>query len=220
MTKLPFLSLALLASLAATPLLAQEGKAPKDGVNSFTDNGQRSEANLIVAEFKGGQFVNALGLACVTYGTAEWKAEYGSKVDELTKGRMFRLGRDNWAILDHSTSIDFGGTTVPAGMWYLAIARDQAGKWSLALLEPAKVKAAGIWPFAADKAPRAHEIPLKHEKLATESQPKLQVAWETDPKAPTKGTFTITWGNQKLSTPFEVKLAPKVEAKEGSATKK
>lgn len=54
---------------------------------------------------------------------------------------MFRLGKDSWAMMDNTPDVTLGGVTVPAGVWYLAIARDQAGQWSLVCSDPAKAKA-------------------------------------------------------------------------------
>jgi hypothetical protein len=188
------------------PLLAQQ--MPKDGVASIDANGARAEANLILLDVQGGKVQGVVALACLTYGTPDWKDEYTGKIDEVTKGRMFRLGRDNWAILDHSAPLDFGGKTVPAGTWYLAIARDQAGKWFLVFCDPAKVKAAGVWPNAADKAPRAHEIPLTAENVAGDPVEKLAIAWQRDQGHVAKGVLTLTWGTQKMSTPYEIKVDP------------
>lgn len=211
-------SFAPLALLLALPVpLAAQTQPPKNGPASFEVKGQRSEANLIVIDLKEGKFNKVLALACLTYGAPEWKKELADK----TGAFMFRLGKDNWAILDHSAPIDFGGKTVPAGTWYVCVARDAADKWSLVLCDPAKVKAAGVWPNAADQAPRAHEIPLQHEKLATDANDKLAVEWQADKGAVGKGKLTITWGNQKATTPYEVKVdATKSEAKESSSPKK
>jgi hypothetical protein len=180
--------------------------AQKD-LMAFGGSGQRAEASLFVAHMVGGQFGGMAAAAFVTYGTPEWKPEYGEQVDAFTKGKVFRLGKDNWATLDTATPLVLGGKTIPAGIWYLAVARDNADAWSLVVIDPARCKEAGAAPFTPERAPRTHEVAMKHEQVAGEVTKKLTLKFERDAANPAKGTLSIAWGDRKLTAPYELKVA-------------
>ena len=179
--------------------------AQKD-LAAFGGAGQRSEAGMFVAHMQGNQFAGMAAAAFVTYGAPEWKKDYSEQVDSFTKGKIFRLGKDNWATLDNATALTLNGKTIPAGIWYMAIARDNADGWTLVLVDPAKAKEAGAAPFAPEKAPRTHEVTMKHEMVQGEGAKKLSIAFDKDSANPTKGTLTIAWGDRKLTAPYELKV--------------
>lgn len=197
----------LTAAFAAVPALAQKT------LHAFSGPGERVDSNHGVVIMDGKNFVGLAGAAFLSYVPAEWTAAMTeAKVDELTKGHLFRLGKNNWATLDNYVPISFGNVTIPAGIWYLGIARDSSGsKWTLVFIDPAKAKAAGVVPPAPDNAPRAFEVALPVEKTS-EIKEKMSATLKSDEKEPAKGTFTIAFGNMKASVNYELKIAPIAEA--------
>jgi hypothetical protein len=104
-----------------------------------------------------------------------------------------------------------GNVTVPVGIWYLGIARDAGGKWSLVVIDPAKAKAAGVTPPMADNAPRTYEVALPVEMVKDITE-KMAVKLDKDEKEPNKGTLSIEFGNMKASVKYELKIAGAAEA--------
>ncbi|HEX5053931.1 MAG TPA: hypothetical protein VFZ65_19285 [Planctomycetota bacterium] len=195
-----FLVLAL-----AVPAAAQKTMQAMPGTGQLTQTGH------FIAMMENSQFVAPVAFAMIVYTPSTWKADWNdqTKLDTQTIGHTFRLGKNNWATLDLSAPIVFGDVTVPVGIWYLGVCRDKAGKWALAFIDPAKAKAAGAWPPSplSDLAPHAHEAALAVGK-ATANVDTLKVTMSPDEKAPTKGTFTIEWGNMKATATYEMKVPP------------
>ena len=198
----------LVAALAAVPALAQKS------LQGFSAAGERTDSNHLVIAMDNGKFAGIAGAAFLSYVPAKWSAAMNdeAKIDQLTKGHLFRLGQNNWATLDNYGPISFGNVTIPAGIWYLGIARDAEGsKWTLVFVDPAKAKAAGASPPMADAAPRTHEVPITIEKVK-EIKEKMAVTLTKDEKSPVKGTLSIEFGNLKTSVAYEIKTPPVAEA--------
>lgn len=196
-------------------LLAPTLSAQKTELQTFAQAGQRAESSFFVAKMQDGEFAGAAGAVFLTYGTPEWKPEYSTQVDNM-KGKLFRLGKDWWATFDTMTPVSFGGVTIPAGVWYLGVSCDKTGKWSLAFLEPNRVKNSGVMPNAADNAPRTHDVPLAMAKSGAMAK-TLACTFEQGSDA-THGKLTIAWGDRTLTTSFEVKVSSN-EPKNASADK-
>src|ERR1051325_9339498 len=84
------------------------------------------------------------GQFAIDYGRPVWKKDYedAAKFDAMTKGHVYRLGSNFWTTLDTDMPLTIGGTTVPAGLWYLGLQRSaDGGTWSLAFIAPAKGRA-------------------------------------------------------------------------------
>jgi hypothetical protein len=190
--------IALSISLAAASVHAQTE------LQTFTSSGTRGETGFFVAQMQNGQFAGAAGAFFVTYGTPTWKDEYASQADSM-KGKIARLGKDNWATFDNLAPVAFGNVTVPTGIWYLGIARDNNGAWSLVFCDPAKAKAAGAAPYAPEKLPRTYEVKLTENKDQDDVIEKLTITAEKDGKDQTKGKLTLAWGTFQLTTTFQVK---------------
>src|SRR5262245_22130060 len=162
-------------TLTAFPLFAQAKIQVLGGQN------QRNNTAVVLIENR-----SLLGLVTLTYGVPQWKPEYTDKAEEMTKGRIFRLGRDNWALFDSSIPVKFGDVTVPAGIYYLAIARSKDGAtWNLVFIDPAKAKAAGASPPAPEPAPHAYDVVLTHERTEGKVTEKLDVNMVNDKSEPT-----------------------------------
>jgi hypothetical protein len=199
-------------ALTAIPLFGQAKISVLGGQN------QRNNTAVVLADTSSG--FNLLGLVTLTYGVPQWKPDYTDKAEELTKGRMFRLGRDNWAIFDSSIPIKFGDVTVPAGVYYLGIARSKDGAtWNLVFIDPAKAKAAGAWPPAPEPAPHAYDVVLTHERTEGKITEKLDVTMVNDKAQPTRGTLTIVWGDRKLAGSYEMVVESKPKDATGAKDK-
>jgi hypothetical protein len=191
----------LVAALAAVPAVAQKS------LQGFSNSGDRKESNHVIVVMEGEKFAGLAGGAFINYVPAEWKPALNDQanVDKLTIGHLFRLGMNNWATLDNYVPMTIGNVTVPPGIWYLGVARDAAGKWSLVFIDPAKAKAAGVTPPMADNAPRTYEVTLPVEKVKDITE-KMAVNLNKDDKEPNKGTLTIEFGNMKASVNYELKI--------------
>ncbi|HEX6813652.1 MAG TPA: hypothetical protein VF384_18680 [Planctomycetota bacterium] len=192
-----FATLLTLFTLSTLPLAAQAKLMP------FGGTGQRNNTVVGLADTSSG--FKLMALVSITYGVPEWKPEYADKAEELTKGRMFRLGRDNWAIFDTTCPVKFGNVTVPAGLYYLGVSRSKDGAvWNLVFLDPAKTKASGATPPAPEAAPHAFDVRLVHERIEGEVTETLAVTMAGERDKPTHGTLTIAWGDRKLTGSYDL----------------
>ena len=196
-------------TLSAIPLLAQAKVQVLGGQN------QRNNTAVVLLEER-----TLLGLVTLTYGVPEWKPEYTDKAEELTKGHMFRLGRDNWAIFDSSIPVKFGDVTVPAGIYYLGVSRSKDGlTWNLVFIDPAKAKAAGASPPMPEPAPHAYDVALTHERTEGKITEKLNVTMVNDKAQPTNGTLTMMWGDRKVTCSYEMIVERKPKDAAGTKDK-
>ena len=151
----------------------------------------------------------AAGQFAINYGRPVWKSVYEdpAKFDQMTKGKTWRMGSNFWTVLDSCLSLKISGKKVPPGYYYLGLHRSADGSmWSMAFIDPAKVRAAHIDAFEIEKAPVAFEVPMaiatattKPEKLTIElSYPKDDIH---------KVTLSVTWGTLALTAPIDVMVA-------------
>ena len=151
----------------------------------------------------------AAGQFAINYGRPVWKSAYESPAtfDGMTKGRTWRMGSNFWTTLDTCLPLKISGKSVPVGYYYLGLHRSEDGaKWSLAFIDPAKVRAGHIDAFDIAKAPIAFEVPMtiahvaaKREKLTIElSYPKDDIRHVT---------LDVAWGTLALTAPVEVAVS-------------
>jgi hypothetical protein len=196
--RLGALGLLLCMSLTA---LAQQGNI---GAFSGTAPSERATTRIVY-------FDNAkkalIGEVAIHFGQPVWKKEYESPMfDTMTKGKVWRFGKDFWTTLDTNVPIKIAGKDVQPGAWYLGLHRsDDGSTWSLAFLDQAKVRAAKLDAFAAAQAPVEFKIPMKTEKAET-STDKLVILLTAPKDKPTEATLTVQWGSIKLSAPVMVTL--------------
>lgn len=151
----------------------------------------------------------AAGQFAINYGRPVWKSVYEdpAKFDAITKGKTWRMGSNFWSVLDTCLPLEISGKNIPAGYYYLGLHRSDDGlKWSLAFIDPAKVRAAHIDAFDIAKAPVEFEVPMavaktlsKPEKLTIElSYPKDNIRHVT---------LNVAWGTLALTAPIEVRVS-------------
>jgi len=193
-----FVLLSLVPALAqqTKPVIVAEGGQPDD----------RASARVLywntVKDHAAGQFA-------INYGRPVWKAAYEdpAKFDSLTKGKTWRMGSNWWTDLDTNLPLKIAGRKVAPGYYFLGLHRSADGsKWSLAFIDPAKVRAARLDAFEISRATMEFEAPMtittaksKAEKLTIElSYPKDNVR---------QVTMSVAWGTLALTAPIEVTVA-------------
>ena len=117
------------------------------------------------------------------------------------------MGSNFWTVLDTCLPLKISGKNVPAGYYYLGLHRSEDGsKWSLAFIDPAKVRAAHLDAFDIEKAPVAFEVPMSIAKAATKPE-KLTIELSYPKDNIRKVTLSVAWGTLALTAPIEVTVA-------------
>ena len=200
-----------LALLAITLLLgltgmasAQESKpAPPPIVAFGSDSPERGTTRVgfwnTKKDMGAGQFA-------IDYGRPVWKKDYEdtAKFDAFTKGKVYRLGSNFWTTLDSDMPLTIGGTTVPAGLWYLGLQRSADGAtWSLVFIDPAKARAEHIDASEINRAPVSYKAAMTVEPAA-ETKEKLTIDLIFKRANPKDVTLRVSWGKLQLSAPVQV----------------
>jgi len=194
-------ALATLALLSFIPAHAQQSKP-----NVVAEGGQPDDRASARVLYWNTAKDGAAGQFAIDYGRPVWKSVYEDpvKFDQMTKGKVWRMGSNFWTTLDTCLPLKISGKAVPAGYYYLGLHRSQDGsKWSLAFIDPAKVRAAHIDAFNVDKAPVSFEVPMSME-TATSKPEKLTLELSYPQDNIRKVTLRIAWGTLALTAPIEV----------------
>ncbi len=150
----------------------------------------------------------AAGQFAIDYGRPAWRKEYEDKAkfDSMTNGKVWRLGRDFWTVLDTSVPLRIAGKDVPVGTWYLGLHRSSDGNtWSLAFIDPAKVRKARLDAFEINKAPVEFKIPVTSAEAETTTE-KLTIELSYKKDNIKDVTLKILWGKLQVSAPVQVTL--------------
>jgi Protein of unknown function (DUF2911) len=148
----------------------------------------------------------AHGQFAIDYGRPAWKKDYDdpAKFDQMTKGRVWRLGSNFWTTLDTQLPLKIGARSVSPGYYYLGLRRSGDGSaWSLAFIDPSKVRSARIDAFQIERAPVEFEIPMTVEP-AKGSTERLTLTLAYAKETPKDVKLTIAWGKLQLSAPIQV----------------
>ncbi|MGD0220995.1 MAG: DUF2911 domain-containing protein [Terriglobia bacterium] len=151
----------------------------------------------------------AAGQFAINYGRPVWKSVYEDpqKFDGMTKGKTWRMGSNFWTVLDSCLPLKISGKSVHPGYYYLGLHRsDDGSKWSLAFIDPARVRAAHIDAFDIQKAPVEFEVPMSIASAATKAE-KLTIELSYPKDDIRKVTLSVTWGTLALTAPIEVTVA-------------
>src|SRR5215510_12545307 len=79
----------------------------------------------------------------IDFGRPVWNRQLDNPAafDQLTRGKVWRLGNDYWTIMDTNLPLTIAGREIPVGLWYLGLHRSTDGAtWSLAFIDPAKAR--------------------------------------------------------------------------------
>src|ERR1044071_6023221 len=146
------------------------------------------------------------GQFAIDYGRPVWKKDYEdtAKFDQMTKGKVYRLGSNFWTTLDSDMPLTIGGQNIPAGLWYLGLHRSEDGAaWSLVLIDPLKARAAHVDASEIERAPIAYKAPMTVEQAA-EMKEKLTIDLVFQRTNIKDVTLRIAWGKMQLSAPIQV----------------
>ena len=150
----------------------------------------------------------SVGQLAIEYGRPDWKKEYEDPAtfDSMTKGKVWRMGKNFWTLIDTSLPLRISGKDVAPGYYYLGLRRSADGaNWALAFFDPAPLRAARSDAFLINTAKADFEIPVKVEP-SRQIAPKLTIALPFEEKTPTQVTFRLAWGNFTATAPIEVTL--------------
>lgn len=189
-----FLALAAFAQ-QRPPEIVAEGGTPDD----------RASARVLYWNTKLDQ---SAGQFAINYGRPVWKKDYedSAKFDAMTKGKVWRMGSNFWTALDTSLPLRIAGREVAPGYYFLGLRRSADGaQWSLAFIDPAKVRASRMDGFEVQKAKVEFEAPMTLDK-ARERVDKLTITLAYPKETPTKVTLRVAWGDLALTAPIEARL--------------
>ena len=187
----------------ASVVQAQQQRPPITGFGGDQDE----RASVRIAYWNNVKNEGA-GEFAIDYGRPAWKKEYedAAKFDSFTKGKVWRLGSNFWTVLDSNIPLKIAGKEIPIGMWYLGVHRSEDGsQYSLAFIDPAKVRSMRLDPFQIERAPVAFKVPMTLEK-ATDSKDKLTIALTYQRPNPREVTMKVSWGTLQLSAPIQVSI--------------
>jgi hypothetical protein len=201
------LGLVLLA-LASTTLFGQES-SNKEPVLSALGGGrvsQRAFARILYTIRGSVGGATYPGEFIVSYGQPAWKPEYNEPAtfDQMTKGRVWRMGDNFWTLLDTNLPLRINGKEIPPGEYYLGAHRSEEGSaWSLAFLDPLKVRKARLDAAEIAKASVDFMVPMTFQKKEEPAE-KLTITLEHPKDDLMNVTLRVAWGTFQLTTPIQV----------------
>jgi hypothetical protein len=201
---------ATLAALTFVPALhAQQVFAP---------DGDRKASNVFVFS----DTSEALAGASISYTPPTWQDSYDGMLEKLKGGNYSRLGKDWWTTFDTVSTLEIGGTKIEAGSYYLGLAVDKDGAFSLLIFDSKQAMKAGLLPFTTalyrGEAKAQIKVPLTFAKDSLkEVVVKMEIEIVADKKTPATGKFAIRWGKHELSAPVKFQMTG---AKDDAAPKK
>ena len=155
--------------------------------------------------FKEGTPPTSPGQLVISYGQPKWKPEYAEEFDELTRGKRWRFGNNDWTSMDTNLALDIAGVTISPGHYYLLLERSQSDQWFLVLLDPIGVRAKKLDAFYVDDAPEGVRAPLDWTR-AEETTEQLMVQLVPLEDDSNSARLEISWGNHRLTAKVEMDL--------------
>ena len=192
-----FLLFALLPAHAqqSKPAIVAEGGQPDD----------RASARVLYWNTRKNA---SAGQVAIDYGRPVWKSAYEDPAafDAMTRGKTWRMGSNFWTVLDTCLPLKISGRSVPVGYYYLGLHRSADGsQWSLAFIDPAKVRAARTDAFEVAKAPVLFEVPMS-TATSTGKPAKLTIELSYSSDDIHKVRLKVAWGTLALTAPVEVTI--------------
>jgi len=146
------------------------------------------------------------GTSELTLGSTKVSVEYGRPslgtrtVEAMLSGlgpeHPWRLGADKSTTFTTSGDLDFGGTTVPKGVYSLWARKDADNSWKLVFNTQH-----GQWGTDHDASKDLAAVPLKQDKESTPTD-LVTIKLERDDGG---GEISILWGDLELSAGFKAK---------------
>ncbi len=186
--------------LAGIPLYAQQGS---DVVALGGGRvGQRAWARVLYSNRADNTFP---GQFSISYGQPEWRSEYGDPAtfDQMTKGRVWRMGNNFWTVLDTNLPLRIAGKDIAVGAYYLGAHRSEDGDtWSLAFMDPVKIRRARLDASEIAKATIDFMVPVTVTQVE-DATAELVISLNTEEDI-TDVTLKVVWGNLQLTAPIQV----------------
>ncbi len=186
--------------LAGIPLYAQQGS---DVVALGGGRvGQRAWARVLYSNRADNTFP---GQFSISYGQPEWRSEYGDPAtfDQMTKGRVWRMGNNFWTVLDTNLPLRIAGKDIAVGAYYLGVHRSEDGDtWSLAFMNPTEIRRARLDAAEIAKATIDFMVPVTVAQVE-EATTELAISLNTEDNL-TDVTLKVLWGNLQLTAPIQV----------------
>lgn len=191
-------------------------------VKAFGGSGPRHSSTIFVFtdsfEVKAGLFVQN--------GQPVWKDAYNdentfNKYLDTFKGKLIRLGKDWWTTFDTSTTVNIGGTDIPAGSYFLGLSYERDGSFQLAVIDAATAMKNGEMPFVAERWTVAYKAPLQFKRDAAQEVVKeMTVDLIANKEDPSKAVLQIAWGRHQLVGDIKITFAGTADASGDKGDKK
>ena len=197
-----------LLPLALPSLLALVAFAQQPQPEIVAEGGEPDERASARVLYWNTKLDASAGQFAIDYGRPVWKKDYEdpTKFDGMTKGKVWRMGSNFWTTLDTSLPLKISGKEVRPGYYFLGLRRSADGsRWSLAFIDPAKVRAARLDGFEVQKTKVEFEAPMSVDKAPSKVE-KLTIALSYPKETPTKVTMRVAWGNLALAAPIEASV--------------
>ncbi len=196
------LRISALALLVASTLWAQQDA--KFAVGGGDPPDDRASARLLYWNETADQ---AAGQIAFNYGRPVWRKDYEDPAtfDTMTKGKIWRMGSNFWSNLYTDLPITISGKSIKPGLYFLGLERSADGSsWSLAFIDPVKVRKAHLDAFQIRRAGVEFTAPMNSDVAGSDTVEKLTIVLtgvENDPK---NVTLKVSWGHLALSAPVKV----------------
>ena len=190
--------------LAGTTLYAQRSSEQQGSVRALGGRSvPRASARILFSNRATNSFPGQL---VINFGQPVWKSEYEDPTtfDRMTNGRVWRMGNDFWTVLDTNVPLRIAGKDIAAGAYYLGVHRSEDGNtWSLAFMDPAKIRRARLDASEIAKATIDFMVPMTFAK-AEEATEKLDISMAAQKDAVENVTIKVVWGTLQLTTLIQV----------------
>jgi hypothetical protein len=192
----------VLALLAASSLRAQQNP-PKVAVGGGSPD-DRASARLLYWNVPANV---AAGQLAINYGRPVWSKEYEdtAKFDAMTKGQVWRMGSNFWSNLYTDVPVTIGGKSIAPGFYFVGLQRSWDGaSWSLALIDPVKVRKKRIDAFDIHMVSVEFTAPMTMEARSSDAVEKLTITLSPSDFDIRTATLKVAWGRLALSAPVYV----------------
>jgi hypothetical protein len=145
----------------------------------------------------------------IDFGRPLWNRQLDNPAvfDQLTQGRVWRLGSDHWTMLDTNLPLNIAGRDIPVGLWYLGLDRSRDGAtWNLAFIDPVKARSGHLDGHWMDAVPVEFKVPLTVETTTAPLTEKLTITLSAQPNDMRNLKLLIAWGRLHLATPVRAVL--------------
>ena len=149
----------------------------------------------------------AAGQIAVNFGRPVWRKDYEDPAtfDAMTKGKVWRMGSNFWSNLYTDLPITISGKSIKPGLYFLGLRRSPDGSsWSLAFIDPVKVRKAHLDAFQIQRATVEFTAPMNTEAAGPGTVEKLTIVLTAPKNDPKNLALKVSWGHLALSAPLKV----------------